>query len=274
MTDPEPLASQGYWESLNQTHSFMSDTWHRRIRRRLNRGYYSHYRMVFDHVLDHHLPRQGKMIELGCAPGVMLLDICTRYGLEPFGIEYSESGYRATIDEFERRSVDPSGIMQGDLTDPEFRRQYRGYFDVVYSCGLIEHFVNPIDIVGYHIELLKPGGRIVVDIPNLRALLYRHILSITGPDILAIHNLDIMKRSKFDSLFSKYPLHANYSNYIGTFDLRLMFPPKGRILQKIASAIQSISDVLLISILKHHNFGSSFASPHLLYIGTKHGGSG
>ena len=88
----------------------------------------------------------------------MLLDICTRYGLEPFGIEYSESGYRATVDEFERRSVDPSGIMQGDLTDPEFRRRYREYFDIVYSGGLIEHFVNPIDIVGYHVELSKPGG--------------------------------------------------------------------------------------------------------------------
>lgn len=273
MIESEPLASREYWERIHQIYRSAPDIWHRRIRYRLTQGFYSHLRLVRTHILEQYLPRQGKMIELGCAPSEMLLEICMRFGLEPFGIEYSESGYRATVKEFERKKIDSSGIMQGDLTDPEFRHQYREYFDVVYSGGLIEHFSNPIDIVGYHVELLKPGGSLVVSIPNLRAPLYRHVLSITDSTVLAIHNLDIMKRSKFESLFSKDLLCTHYSDYIGVFDLNLMFPPRSRILQKIASAIQGISDVFLVNILRYHNPCSSLASPHLLYVGTKRGGS-
>ena len=273
MAESDPLASREYWESIHSTYRSVIDVWHHRLQYRLTRGFYSHLNLVRTYILGQYLPRQGKMIEFGCAPGRMLLDICMRFELEPYGIEYSESGYRATVKEFERRKIRSYGIMQGDFTDPEFRHRYREYFDVVYSGGLIEHFANPIDIVGYHVELLKPGGCLVVSIPNLRSPVYRHMLSITAPSVLAIHNLDIMKRSEFEFLFSKYDIDTNYSNYIGFPELGLMFPPRSRALQKMASAIQRVSDVLLVNILRHRNPCSSLFSPHLLYIGTKRGGS-
>ena len=271
MSDPEPLASIEYWEYVNRTRSTISPmpTWRSRVRYRLTRRVHSHLNLVRTHIQDQYLPRQGKIVEIGCAPGWTLLEISTRYGLEPFGIEYTESGYRATVDNFNSRNVDPSGVIFGDLTDPEFRHRYQKHFDVVFSNGLIEHFANPIDIVDHHIELLKPGGQLVVSIPNLRPFLYRSMMSITAPDILAAHNLDIMELSKFRTLFPDYRLCTHYCNYAGTFELPFVFHPQNHIARKILSIVRTMFDILLINILKHRSLSSSFTSPCLLYIGTK-----
>lgn len=268
MTDPEPLASNEYWERVNQTHSPML-TWRSRVRYRFTRGFYSHLNLVRASIQDQYLPRQGKIVEIGCAPGRTLLEISARYGLRPFGIEYTESGYRSTVDEFKRRNVDPSGVILGDLTDPEFRHRYREHFDVVFSNGFIEHFANPIDIVDHHVELLRPGGQLVVSIPNLRPFPYRSMLAITAPDILAIHNLNIMELSKFNALFPDHRLYTHYCNHVGTFELPLMFHPLSHTAQKISSIVQTMLDIFLINTLKHRNLSSSFTSPCLLYIGTK-----
>jgi 2-polyprenyl-3-methyl-5-hydroxy-6-metoxy-1,4-benzoquinol methylase len=45
----------------------------------------------------------------------------------------------------------------------------REAFDVVLSGGFIEHFTDVAAIVQKHLQLLKPGGRLVVMIPNLKA---------------------------------------------------------------------------------------------------------
>ena len=43
-------------------------------------------------------------------------------------------------------------------------------FDVVMSRGFIEHFDEPSSVVDRHLDLLKPGGLLVVSIPNLRGV--------------------------------------------------------------------------------------------------------
>lgn len=43
-------------------------------------------------------------------------------GLEPHGVDYSEVGYRATVDTFAEHGADASGIMHADFTAEEFRR--------------------------------------------------------------------------------------------------------------------------------------------------------
>ena len=267
MTGPDPLTSRDYWEHLYQTRQRRRDPWHRPVRRWLSRGFHSHKDLVLSHVLGRYLPRQGRLVEIGCAPGEVLLALCTRFGLEPFGIEYSDIGYRATVDEFERQQVDARGVMRGDIIDPVFRHRYREHFDVVFSAGFIEHFANPTDVVGYHFELLKPGGQLVILIPNLRALLYKPILGITCPDVLAIHNLSIMRRSEFHALFTNHPVNTHYCNYLGMLELGLMFRPNTA---RFSLAIQAMFDVLLINILQHHDLHNRFTSPSLLYVGTKH----
>jgi SAM-dependent methyltransferase len=49
-------------------------------------------------------------------------------------------------------------------------------FDLVFSQGLIEHFADPLPVVAPQVELLKPGGCLVINVPQKYNLytLYKH----------------------------------------------------------------------------------------------------
>ena len=217
------------------------------------------------HILGRHLRRGGRAIELGCAPGRTLIALCSRFGLDPFGIDYSEAGYRATLKEFQRQGVDPRGIIHGDLTDPAIRRRFRESFDVVFSGGLIEHFADPAAVVAYHVELLKPGGCLVVSVPNLRAAMYYPVASLAQPDVLAVHNLSVMRLPAFKALFTSQPLHTRYCDYLGSVDVRFMLRPGSHLISRLQMGL----DAVMIRVAGHRQLRNRHTSPHLLYVGTK-----
>lgn len=270
------LTSRDYWDRTHDpSRPAAADQrkpwWRVPLRRWLGRGFRSHADLVRTHVLERHLPRQGRIIEIGCAPGRVLLTFRKRFGLEPFGVEYSPVGHQATLAEFERQRVDSSGILLDDFTDPEFRRRHGERFDVVFSDGLIEHFTNPAAAVAHHVELLKPGGQLVVGIPNLRGALYHPVLSLTCRDVLAAHNLDVMRLPAFRMLFAHQPLDAHYCDYLGTVSLPFMIRPRPR--TPVLDYAQAVLDVLLTHALRHRDLHNRFTSPYLLYVGTRHGPS-
>jgi SAM-dependent methyltransferase len=39
-------------------------------------------------------------------------------------------------------------------------------FDVAFSQGLIEHFKNPLSVVSEHKRILKPGGILIINVPQ------------------------------------------------------------------------------------------------------------
>jgi SAM-dependent methyltransferase len=64
-------------------------------------------------------------------------------------------------------------------------------FDVVYSCGLIEHFDDPRALVAKHAALLAPGGVALIAVPNYGGVFGR-IQARFHPENLTVHNLAIM----------------------------------------------------------------------------------
>src|SRR5690606_35855060 len=57
-------------------------------------------------------------------------------------------------------------IIETDL----FQYTPEPHFDLVLSCGLIEHFKDTADIINKHIAFLKPGGTLFITLPNFRSL--------------------------------------------------------------------------------------------------------
>ena len=267
MKPDSDLTDRAYWERVHRASRPKADSWRRTFRLWLNRGYDSHEHLVRTHILSKYLPRAGRAIELGCAPGRNLLAFCARFGLEPFGVEYSEPGYQATLHEFQRQGVDSQGIIHGDFSEPVFRRRHRESYDVVFSRGLIEHFTDPETVVDYHVELLKPGGQLVISIPNLRAAAYYPVTSLLAPDVLAAHNLDIMRLPAFRSLFTTQPLRTHYCDYLGSFKLSFMFGSGSYLISRLQAGI----DALMINTVGHRQLRNRHISPHLLYVGTKLG---
>lgn len=128
------------------------------------------YAVFWDDIIPNHLrPTTGSsVVEVGSAPGLRTVKLAREYGLEPFCLEYTDEGARQNREVFEAAGCDPSNVLQrdlfGDIDD------LRERFNLVVSFGFIEHFDDPRAAIPRHIDLCKPGGHVVITIPNYAGL--------------------------------------------------------------------------------------------------------
>jgi 2-polyprenyl-3-methyl-5-hydroxy-6-metoxy-1,4-benzoquinol methylase len=127
------------------------------------------------------------VLEIGFAPGKLLSWTAAVLGASVAGLDYSATGMRTATELF--KSLGLKGDLRcEDLFDTTFEP---GSFDFVCSFGLIEHFDDPREIVRRHVMLTKPGGVIVITIPNYGGL-YGRIQRHFNAENLDLHNLKIM----------------------------------------------------------------------------------
>ena len=81
-------------------------------------------------------------------------------GSRVYGIDLSEPVVRAARAEFRGRRVRPaiSDVRRLPFAD--------GSFDAIYSMGTVEHFAETEMAVGELARALKPGGRLILGVPN------------------------------------------------------------------------------------------------------------
>ena len=155
----------------------------------------------------------GHVLEIGCAPGKWLAYLAGRHGLVPAGIEYSPEGLRATRRNFELLGVTNAELIEGDFfaLAPEPR------FDAVASYGLVEHFDDPGSVLDRHVAWLKPGGRLVIGVPNFRGV-HGTLQRMLDPKILALHNLGVMRPAFFAGWARERGLAIARLEYFGGFE--------------------------------------------------------
>jgi 2-polyprenyl-3-methyl-5-hydroxy-6-metoxy-1,4-benzoquinol methylase len=105
------------------------------------------------------------LVEVGCARSQALPVLAKRLGLSVVGIDYSPNGCEQTRVMMKREGVSGEVYCSDIFAIPI---SLKGRFDVVVSFGLIEHFSNTNEIVAALAGLLKPGGVILTNIPNMR----------------------------------------------------------------------------------------------------------
>lgn len=214
------------------------------------------------YIADQLLPCDNKLrvVEIGCAPGNILLSYWKRYGYEPWGIEYTHEGVVKTREMYSKAGLDPSQVHEGDFFSDEVTEKYSEFFDVVTSHGFIEHFTDPLPVLERHLKLLRRGGYLVVTIPNLRGF---NNFRIRGKhrEKIALHNLDIMEQAHFNSLFfnSNLDLEVLFTGFIGTMSLRHFFP-------SWMPDFESVFEKMLWLALGDRGLETSFFSPHIMCI--------
>ena len=118
-------------------------------------------------VFDRYLPADPSMTaaEIGGAPGQYLAYLHRSRGYQITCVDFSRSGCRKTRENFRLLGIDGS-VIQADITDDVGALPT---FDVGYSLGLIEHFADRTPVVGQHVRPIRPGGYLVLGVPNSAA---------------------------------------------------------------------------------------------------------
>jgi hypothetical protein len=140
----------------------------------------------------------------------------------------------------------------------------------VLSAGFIEHFEDPEKIVRCHLDLLRSGGLLIIDIPCLTGLHY--CLSwLISKDVLRMHNLEIMNRRKFGSLFPPELVQPLFCGYwrgidllIADAEVRGMRALLSRVIRKLQLGLNIWGNLAPWATPFHARYSS-----HLLYVGRR-----
>lgn len=237
-----PLAPKDYWDG------------HWRVEKKAEGANH-----IMDALLRRHLPIGGEYLEIGCAPGETLAYFYRRFGYRVTGLDFS------SVD-LVHRTMDRAGIRDYRVVEADFLGwQSDQTFDVVASFGFVEHFADVRDIVLRHARLVRPGGSLVLELPNLRyfnGLLYALFL----PRVLALHNRAAMDPKVLVApLLEGAAFEIRYQGYYGTSFLD--FDPQNPMLATrpwLLAIVRGVRSLLARCGLRDRP--NAFFSPYIVVI--------
>jgi SAM-dependent methyltransferase len=175
-------------------------------------------------ALDRYFPRGPGLaaLEIGGAPGQYLAYLHRTFGYSVTALDSSAAGCEKARANFGLLGIQ-GGVVQGDMFSRDLPLPH---FDVVYSLGLIEHFVDPAPVVEAHLRLLKPGGVLGLGCPNylgINGVLLRRL----SPGLLQTVNLAAMDIDAWRSFESALGLEVLFKGYVGGFEPGLFWRREG-----------------------------------------------
>jgi hypothetical protein len=123
-------------------------------------------------------------------------------------------------------------------------------------------------------NLLKPGGHLIVTVPNLRGLNYA-LARLFDEQAIPRHNIKIMRKAAYESLFNRNDLQTLFCDYYGTFSFYLFTAGQARMRKhalKIGYKLQPLLNLAMRTTLGQKGIETGLCSPFLLFIGRKGAG--
>ena len=106
------------------------------------------------------VPKDAKMLlDVGCSEGYFGQDVKARQSCEIWGVEMMPKAAAVAAQHLDRVITLPFGE---ELRLPE------NHFDCIIFNDCLEHMEDPEPALQYTRRLLKPGGRVIASIPNMR----------------------------------------------------------------------------------------------------------
>lgn len=174
---------------------------------------------LFHQQLENIIKGEGvkTAIELGGFPGYYAVFLKRHFDLDVTLLDYfiHQPVTNALLEANQLTEKDIS-IIETDLFNYKPERKY----DLVLSCGLIEHFNDTADIIQRHIDFVKPGGTLFITLPNFKALngWFQKNFDKENYDK---HNIDCMDPKLLERICRAAGLQVVQSRYFGHFSLWL-----------------------------------------------------
>lgn len=132
-----------------------------RLRNEINLRFHE----LFCGLIDPRRDAGKRLLEVGCARSVWLPYFARQHGLRVAGLDYSEEGCKQS------EAVLASAGVQGDVHCADMFQppaDLLGAFDYLFTLGVIEHFTDTAGTLAALAKYMRPGGRVMTVIPNMR----------------------------------------------------------------------------------------------------------
>ena len=163
--------------------------------------------------------KKCRTLELGGGGSRILPYLGRKFGFRVFGSDFSPRGCLLLKANLRLLGID-GGVVCEDLFHSSLAPDA---FDLVYSSGLIEHFDNTAAVVAEHLRLLKPGGKLVLVVPNLEGIQGR-IFARLAPPLWQAHR--VFSPSDLAATLSALGLREIQSGYLGSFHIHVGYDPR------------------------------------------------
>jgi 2-polyprenyl-3-methyl-5-hydroxy-6-metoxy-1,4-benzoquinol methylase len=163
--------------------------------------------------------QDAHILEVGGGGSRMLPYLARQLRGRVVGADFSLAGCRLLCANFKlqgvRGEVVCENLLQSSLAE--------GAFDVVYSAGVAEHFEDQRAVVAAHLRLVKPGGWLVITVPNLDGIQGRFFRQL-APSLWKKHV--VLGPNDLAGAFTDLGLTDVRSGFLGSFFLRIGRDPQ------------------------------------------------
>ena len=184
--------------------------------------YFSLERQVFKNAIK----GDGlKILDIGCGTGVLGAFFKKKQNCIVTGVEINESAY-------EIAKINLDNVFKGNIEI--FTLPFEeDTFDFIIMGDVLEHLINPVATINKLYKVLKPGGKILITVPNVRywklifnlifadkwqyeswgILDFTHLRFFTKRSVI-----DLLKTNSFHKITSKRIIqHPSKSSFINFF---------------------------------------------------------
>lgn len=204
MSTPERLTDRTYWETYYQNHNAM-DTQNLASRIMQKTECYAPLFRKLD------LRPRASLLELGGFPGRIGARLASQFKASIHAIDFNPN-VASFYTHCKALEVQDCHYTCSDF----FELPPEPIYDLVFSVGLIEHFSNFQEVMDVHASWTKPGGQIMIVMPNHRKLAYVY-RRIFDAENLAHHNLQAMNIQHFETMAKRLNLELQEKGFFGPF---------------------------------------------------------
>jgi 2-polyprenyl-6-hydroxyphenyl methylase/3-demethylubiquinone-9 3-methyltransferase len=163
--------------------------------------------------------KPSRVLEIGAGGSRVLPYLGLNFGFRVCGTDFSLSGCRLL-----RANLALVGTRGWVVCEDLFQSSVKAEsFDLVYSSGLIEHFEDTHAVISEHLRLLKPGGQLVLIVPNLLGLQGKVIAKL-APPLWRVHR--VLGADDLAGVLTSLGLEKIRSGYLGSFFIHVGNSPE------------------------------------------------
>lgn len=184
-------------------------------------SYYNNEKWEFDAVINL-LEKDLKVLDIGCGDGHFLSKLHSKK-ITGIGLELNKQAIKTCLNK---------GLSVYEKRIEDFAIENPNAFDAVCSFQVFEHLERPLDIIKASIQLTKPGGLLVISVPNNNSNIFKldpyHTLNLPPHHVLFWDENSLEKTAKYFNLevvkIIKSPLTKETRGHLYLLILKKYFP--------------------------------------------------